>query len=178
MIVQGKSKIDHGKEELSREFTRDFTLPNNVDQYTIKAQLDEGTRLLSLIGRVKETSSSSSTNNNTTTTTTTLSSSSGSEWATNQNSTKIGTVRESRGSNTSDYEVYLGQELKDGNVSIEISGYNTLVIRVSKSDWDKYGDFGIELKRQIKLPSGANPQNIEHGVDSRTATLFVKVPIK
>lgn len=181
MIVQGKSRVDHGKEELSREFTRDFTLPANVDQFSIKAQLDEATRLLTLFGRVKQAvaagGSSSSSNGDYLSTMNSLSLKSAStEWVTS--STKIGSVNETHGSRSIDYEVYLGQDLKDGSVGIEISGYNNLVIRVSKSDWDKYGDFSFELKRQIKLPPGTNAQNIEHGIDPRTACLFVKVPLK
>lgn len=182
LIVQGKSRVDRGKEELSREFTRDFTLPSNVDQYSIKAQLDEATRLLTLIGRVKQAVSNGAASNSggdylSTMNSLSLSSSSGSsDWVTQ--STKIGSVHEARGHRTIDYEVYLGQELKDGSVNIEISGYNTLAIRVSKSDWDKYGDFAFELKRQIKLPPGTDSHNIEHGIDPRTACLFVKVPIK
>lgn len=156
-------------------------MPNNVDQYSIKAQLDEATRLLSLIGHVKQAvggaASSSSSNGDYLSTTNSLSLSAHSEsWVTQ--STKIGTVHEARGPRSIDYEVYLGQELKDASVGIEISAYNTLVIRVSKSDWDKYGDFAYELKRQIKLPPGTNPQNIEQGIDPRTACLFVKVPLK
>lgn len=178
--MQGKSRVDRGKEELSREFTRDFTLPNNVDQYSIKAQLDEATRLLSLIGHVKQAvgaSSSSSSNGDYLSTTNSVSMSAHSEsWLTS--STKIGSVHEARSARSIDYEIYLGQELKDASVNIEIAAYNTLVIRVSKSDWDKYGDFGFELKRQIKLPPGSNSQNIEHGIDPRTACLFVKVPLK
>ena len=60
LIVQGKSKQGKDPDELSREFTRDFTLPNNVDQYSIRAQLDEATRQLSLIGMVKSAASSES----------------------------------------------------------------------------------------------------------------------
>ena len=45
---------DEDSEELSREFTRDFTLPGNVDQYSIKAQLEETTRQLTLIGQLTE----------------------------------------------------------------------------------------------------------------------------
>lgn len=170
LIVQGKSKHESGKEELSREFTRDFTLPNNVDQYTIKAQLDEHTRQLTLIGKVKEAVTQ-------TTTSTTVSSSSASSFS-DWGSAKLGTVRESRNARTQDYEIYLGNDLKDGQVSIEISGYNALVIRVTKNDWDRNGDFSLELKRTIKLPFGVNPQNIEHGIDSRAGSLFVKVPLK
>ena len=151
---------------MSREFTRDFSLPANVDQYSIKAQLDEATRLLTLIGRVGEVE-----NTEKETVSSTLSSAFSS-------SAKTGSIRENRTANTIDYEIYLGNELKDGHVNIEISGYNNLVIRVIKSDWDKNGDFSLELKRQIKLPVGANPQNIEHGIDSRTSTLFLKVPLK
>lgn len=181
LIVQGKSRVDRGKEELSREFTRDFTLPHNVDQYSIKAQLDEATRLLTLSGQVKQSGSNGGSGGDYLATTSGLTSSSysSSDWI-NQ-STKVGSVHETRGSsssNTIDYEVYLGPELREAHINIDITGYNTLSIRASKSDWDKHGDFGYELKRQIKLPPGANPQNIEHGVDSKRACLFVKVPLR
>lgn len=55
MIVQGKAKADD--EEICREFTRDFALPKNVDQYSIKAQLEETTRVLTLVGQVEDSAS-------------------------------------------------------------------------------------------------------------------------
>ena len=165
LIVKGKSESkDPAKEEFSREFTRDFTLPSNVDPYSIKAQLDEATRQLSLIGQLtyepKSTASSITS-------------------STVDRNAKIGSIREIQSGNRSiDYEIYLGNEFKDGKSTIELSGYNALTIRVVKSDWDKYGDVNLELKRQIKLPPNANAQNIEQGIDSYLAILIVKVPLK
>jgi hypothetical protein len=163
LIVQGKSKIDRRSEELDRQFSRDFTLPDNVDQMSIKAQLDEATRMLSLIGKVKldndrQTSSSTS--------------------ASFGSSAKIGQIRENKSSTSVEYELFVGDELKDGKASVDISGYSSLNVRVAKNNWDTFGDYSLELKRQIKLPSNANTQNIEHGLDSRSATLRIKVPLR
>jgi HSP20 family molecular chaperone IbpA len=166
LIVQGKSKIDRRSEELDRQFNRNFTLPDNVDQMSIKAQLDEATRMLSLIGKVKldndanrqQTSSSSS-------------SSFGS-------SAKCGQIKENKSNSSVEYELYVGDELKDGKASVDVSGYSSLNVRVAKNSWDTFGDYSLELKRQIKLPSNANTQNIEHGLDSRSATLRIKVPLR
>jgi hypothetical protein len=132
-----------------------------VDPLSIKAQLDEATRQLSLIGQVngqqQQLAQSSQIDKN----------------------AKIGSIREvTSDPKAIDYEVFLGNEFKDGKSTIELNGYNTLTIRVTKSDWDKYGDVSLELKRQIKLPANANAQNIEHGIDSFSAILIVKVPLK
>lgn len=172
LIVQGKSQVGHDAEEFSREFTRDFTLPINVDQYSIKAQLDEATRLLTLIGQVlPEVEKANST----------ASSSFHAEHSSSSfvsSGAKLGSIKENHSARSFEYEIFLGNELKDGQTTIEITGYNTLIVRVVKNDWDKNGDFGLELKRQIKLPAGANPQNIEHGIDTRSASLLIKVPVK
>jgi HSP20 family molecular chaperone IbpA len=281
LVVQGKSKANPDTDEVSREFTRDFTLPNNVDQYSIRAQLEETTRQLTLIGQLNEDTikslakttanelkgaslnetsanlaaamSATSISNNssssaytsstlasstlaaaaaTTTTTSTQASSlatssantassssysamqassnlasstysatktqssataasstiasnnseisaiTSNEKRSNFNSnSKLGSVFESRQTNSIEYEIYLGNELKDGKVNLELVGYNTLIVRVIKSDWDKSGDFSIELKRQIKLPYNSNPQNAEHGI-LPSGTLLIKVPFK
>ena len=175
MIVQGKSKPTQDSEELSREFTRDFTLPKNVDQYSIKAQLEESTRLLTLIGQIIDFSADSEKDN------ASVYSTSSSESATSTNTLskqKLGSVKENKSSSGSEYEIYLGNELKEGQVSLEIVGYNTLIVRVVKSDWDKFGDFSFELKRQIKLANNADPQHTEHGIDVRNGVLIIKVPFK
>lgn len=171
LIVQGKSQTGHDAEEMSREFTRDFTLPTNVDQFSIKAQLDEATRQLTLIGQIVQEAEKQSA--------TIVNSSSSSEFNSSfRASAKLGSMKENHSAKSFDYEIYLGNELKDGQTTIEITGYNTLIVRVVKNDWDTNGDFSFELKRQIKLPAGANPQNIEHGIDSRSASLLIKVPVK
>nr|ADR79326.1 Hsp30 [Brachionus ibericus] len=170
LIVTGKSKLAQTAEEFSREFKRDFTLPANVDQYSIAAQLDEERQQLMLIGKVvhEPENVQKQTYNSTTS----------AEYASSSFSAKIGSIKENNTGKSFDYEIFLGNDLKDGQTTIEITGYNVLVVRVIKNDWDRNGDFSYELKRQIKLPAGANPQNIEHGIDKRTATLLVKVPAK
>lgn len=166
LIVNGKSKISQNIEEVSREFKRDFTLPSNVDQYSIAAQLDEETRQLLLIGKIVVEQEKQA-----------FSSTTSSEFA-SSSFAKIGSLKENNNSKFYEYEIFLGNDLKEGQTNIEVTGYNTLLVRVIKNDWDRNGDFSYELKRQIKLPSGANPQNFEHGIDKRTATLLVKVPVR
>ncbi len=165
LIVKGKSESKvPAKEEFTREFTRDFTLPLNVDPYSIKAQLDEATRQLSLIGQVNEQAK--------------LTQSMANASLVDKNA-KVGSIREVQADpKVIDYEVFLGNEFKDGKSTIELNGYNTLTIRIVKNDRDAYGDVNLELKRQIKLPANANAQNIEHGIDSFSAILIVKVPLK
>ena len=178
MIVQGKSKNDQDEDEVSKEFTRDFTLPTNVDQYSIKAQLEETTRQLTLIGQIIDyTSLEKDEKDNVSVYSS--SSSSGTETVSSiSNNNKFGSIKEIKTSTGIDYEIYLGNELKDGQVTLEIIGYSTLIIRVIKSDWDKFGDFSLELKRQIKLPINVDPQHTEHGVDVKNGNLIIKVPFK
>lgn len=165
MIVQGQNKLGAQSEEFSREFTRNFTIPSDVDQLTIRAQLDESTRLLTLIGQLKKQEEKKESN--------------GTYSAYDDDMPrKIGSVIETRNGNGITYEVYLGEELKDGEAFVELSGQNSLLIRVIKNDWDKHGDFGFELKRQIKLPNEAVVQEINHGLNKRNSTLVVKVPLK
>ena len=57
-------------------------------------------------------------------------------------------------------------------------GFNTLVVKVVSSDWDTSGDYNLELKRQIKLPAGADSQHTQHGLDPVSALLLIKVPFK
>lgn len=91
---------------------------------------------------------------------------------------KLGSIQETRTSEYIDYEIFLGEELKNGQVSLEMSGYNTLIVKVNSSDWDTSGDYNLELKRQIKLPIGADSQHTQHGVDPLSALLLIKVPFK
>ncbi len=151
-------------EELSREFKRDFTLPTNVDPYTIKAQLDEATRVLSLIGKLAPAKQSTSE----------LSSTSSAL----NGVQKVGSIKENRAQNYVEYEIFLGSELKDGQPTIELTGYNNLVIKVVSKGWDTFGEFDVQLTRQIKLPSGADAHQISHGLDSRRHLLLVKLPLK
>ena len=159
-LSKDKDKV----EELTREFKRDFTLPANVDPYSIKAQLDEATRLLTLIGQltptkaVKESAELSNING-----------------LSNQ---KVGTIRENRTQSFIEYEIFLGDSLKDGQPSIELSGYNNLVVKVNSKGWDTFGDYDFQLTRQIKMPPGADAHQISHGIDLRKSSLLVKVPIK
>lgn len=170
LVVKGKSESKKGgKEEFSREFTRDFTLPTNVDPNSIKAQLDDVTRQLSLICAIKNDyeSGNSLTESN--------------SYGSSSAATKpIGSIKETAGSRSIDYEIFLGSDLKDGRSSIELTSYNTLTVKVSKSTSDSHGDSNLELKRQIKLPSNANAQNIEHHIKSSHphGYLVVKVPLK
>jgi hypothetical protein len=91
---------------------------------------------------------------------------------------KLGSIKETRTSEYIDYEIYLGEELKNGTVTLEMAGYNTLVVKVNSSDWDTSGDYNLELKRQIKLPIGSDSQHTQHGVDPSSALLLIKVPFK
>lgn len=212
LIVQGKSKVDD--DEICREFTRDFCLPKNVDQYSIKAQLEETTRVLTLIGQVEPGSSrttstatslagsvptsalsshanmrslmedsiiSEHSNANTINAASTSSVDGISYGATqvkNPPNHKLGSIKESRSTECIDYEIYLGDELKNGQVNLEMVGFNTLVVKVVSSDWDTSGDYNLELKRQIKLPAGADSQHTQHGLDPVSALLLIKVPFK
>lgn len=165
LIVQGKSKVnDEGGDELKREFKRDFTLPVNVDPYSIKAQLDEATRVLSLIGQLiqfKQTTKST-------------------ESTAHDSSVnlKVGSIKENRASDHIEYEIYLGNELQNGQPNIELNGYNNLVVRVNSKSWDTFGDYDFQLTRQIKLPSNADAHQISHGIDTRRSLLLIKLPLK
>ena len=142
-------------------------MPNNVDQFSIKAQLDEATRQLQLIGHLVKPEAPTA---NVTEKKTTESS-----W---QVDVKPGTTKETRvGNSLVEYEIYLGKELTAGKVSLEVSSYNNLVVKVVRNEVDKFGDISMELKRHLKLPYGADSHNIEHGVDTESSTLFVKIPI-
>ena len=170
MIVQGKSKHSGDADELSREFKRDFTLPSNVDQFSIKAQLDEATRQLQLIGQVAKPEETGVEAKLAQVRLDTRTATSGA---------KLGTTKETRIGNTFvEYEIYIGHELAEGKVSLEVSGYSNLLVKVALNEVDSFGDASLELKRNLKLPYGADSHNIEHGIDRNTATLFIKVPIQ
>ena len=169
LIVQGKSKQLDDKDEFSREFKRDFTLPNNVDQFSIKAQLDEATRLLQLIGHIIKPEAAANGP------ATEKKSAYESSW---QPNVKPGTTKETRvGNSLVEYEIYVGKELAEGKVSLEVSGYSNLTVKVVRNEVDKFGDISFELRRQLKLPYNADSHNIEHGIDTESSTLFVKIPI-
>lgn len=221
LIVQGKAKSD--EDDICREFTRDFSLPKNVDQYSIKAQLEETTRVLTLIGAVEDSASRKTTaanslagsaasshsnirslmdesitsnkdNNNDLLATASNHTLNGTDTQSthsignlsmtinqnhsNNSPSKLGSIKETRTSEYIDYEVYLGTELKDGQVNLEMVGLNTLVIKVNSSDWDSSGDYNLELKRQIKLPHGVDSQHTQHGIDPKSQLLLIKVPFK
>jgi len=188
LIVQGKAKADD--EEICREFTRDFCLPKNVDQYSIKAQLEETTRVLTLVGQVEDsasrrTSASNSVCNSAVSSHANIRSLMDDSTVSEQSiastvapTFKIGSIKETKTSECIDYEIYLGDELKEGQVQLEMAGLTTLVIKVSSNDWDSNGDSSLILKRQIKLPHGVDSQHTQHGIDSSSANLLVKVPLK
>lgn len=202
LIVHGKSEPD--EDDIGREFTRDFTLPKNVDQYSIKAQLEETTRILTLVGQVEDNASRRGTAANSlagsavtsqtnirsmmndsivseaasdlstaysTCSTATINGSTG-------ELTRIGSIKETKLPEHIDYEIYLGEELKDGQVNLEMVGTSTLVVRVTSSDWDRSGDYNLELKRQIKTHANADLQHTQHGVDAASKILLIKVPFK
>jgi HSP20 family molecular chaperone IbpA len=156
LIVEGKSKSG-GR---SGEFKREFTLPHNVDHKTLKATLEE--QMLTLVAKLKSGNEASSVSTNT---------SSGPK-------PKVGQIKENKTDSAVLYELYLGDEFKEGEVVLELTSHNNLNIKVSKNGWDAFGDFGVELKRQMKLPSNASAKDIEQSFDSRNATLRIKVPLK
>ncbi len=166
MIVQGKSQ-QKGPEEVSHEFTRDFTLPLDVDPFSIKAQLDDATKLLTLVGIVKTKENEYEKASSTRTSTQTSSSLS--------NDLKLGATKENQNKAFVEYEIFLGNDLRDGQIKLEITSY-LMNVNVSKKNWDKFGDYYLELKRQIKLPANCDFSNIEYGVDMRTQCLLIKVP--
>ena len=183
MFVKGNSKqAEDSSEEINREFKREFKLPKEVDENTIKAELDEKTRLLRLVGQVTE-----QIQRNTASIQQASYSSMSSDkfnadvesYNTFHSATElsIGNVKEVKSTNLLEYEVYLGNELKDAQVIFEVPNKNTLNIRCTKNGSDANGSLNLELKREIKLPFGARLNNIDHGIDSRTKTLIIKVPL-
>lgn len=185
--VQGKSKIkEDNDDELSREFKREFKLPKEVDEKSIKAELDEKTRQLKLVGQVHHQEQATSSRVNAATQQQSFTSMSSDKFNAESyqsfnsqaSSLSIGNVKEVKSTNLLEYEIYLGNELKDGEVIFEVPNKTTLNIRIVKVGSDANGDFNLELKREIRLPFGAKLNNIDHGVDSRTKTLIIKVPLE
>ena len=128
--------------------------------------MDEATRLLQLIGHIIKPEAVTAAADE---------KKLASSWQTN---VKPGTTKETRiGNSLVEYEIYIGKELAEGKVSLEVSGYSNLIVKVVRSEVDKFGDINLELKRHLKLPYGADSHNIEHGIDSESGTLFVKIPI-
>lgn len=190
LTVQGKSKTREGDDdELCREFKREFKLPKEVDEKTVKAELDEKTRQLKLVGQVQRQIEQQETSSrvNAATQQQSFTSMSSDKFAAEScqsfnshasSCVSIGNVKEAKSTNLLEYEIYLGNELKDGEVVFEVPNKTTLNIRIIKIGSDANGDFNLELKREIRLPSGCKLNNIDHGVDSRTKTLIIKVPLE
>lgn len=162
LFVQGQSVISANSDELSRDFSREFKLPNDVEPNTIKAHLDEKTRGLKLTGSViretKQNADSSS--------------------ALDEKTTVIGSIKEKRSANSIEFDIYLGDQLKDGQIIFEVPNFVTLNVRVIKTETDSFGTYNLELKREIKLPNGAKLNNINHNIDSTTCNLHIQVPFK
>jgi hypothetical protein len=142
-------------------------LPYDVDPFSIKAQLDEATRLLALVGIVKSNETTQDKAY-----TTRLAS-----YPQLSSDTKLGTTKENLNKAFVEYEIFLGNDLRDGQIKLEITS-NLMNVNVSKKNWDKHGDFYLDLKRQIKLHENSDLSNIEYGVDMRTSCLLIKVPIR
>jgi hypothetical protein len=90
----------------------------------------------------------------------------------------IGTIKDiTRTNNATHYEllVYLGDDLKDGQIKLDVSAY-LLNLQVNKKIWDKYGDTNLEIKRQIKIPTNLQVQLAEHELDAKIASLIIRIP--
>lgn len=184
LYVSGLSKhTDGDSDELSKNFKREFKLPKECDETSIKAELDEKTRQLKLVGSVvrneRINSDASYTQQRSYTSMSSDKLAQESYHSINSSSTalSIGNVKEIKSTNLLEYEIYLGNELKDGQVIFEVPNKTTLSIKITKIGSDANGDFNLEFKREIKLPPGAKLNNIDHGIDSRTKTLIIKVPL-
>ena len=162
LFVHGQNVISaNTSDELSREFSREFCLPNDVEPSSIKAHLDEKTRELKLTGLVIKESKQN-----------------GYAAYASESSTLIGSLKEKKNVSSIDFEIYLGEQLKDGQIIFEVPNLVTLNVRVIKTETDNFGSINLELKREIKLPHGAKLNNINHNIDSSTATLHIQVPLK
>lgn len=179
LLVLGKSKTNESGDELSRDFKREFKLPADCDENSIKAELEEKSRLLKLVGQVIKVEKQSAEYQQSAFGSNSSEKFQSSSYQSRQSEStpNIGDVKEVKSTNTLEYQIYLGNELKDGQVIFEVPNKNTLNIRVTKSNEDSNGDRNLELKREIRLPSGARLNNIDHGVDSRTKNLIIKVPL-
>jgi hypothetical protein len=169
LFVQAQTTEGAGGDELHRELKKEFNLPKDVDPNSIKAHLDEKNRELRLTGIV--TSNFAQTNRYSEAT-----DSFSEHYSVNKQ--KIGSIRETKGSNSIDFEVYLGDQLKDGQIIFEVPNLVTLNVRVIKTETDEQGSFVLELKRELKLPMGAKLNNINHGIDNSTNYLLIQVPLK
>ena len=74
------------------------------------------------------------------------------------------------------FEIYLGEQLNDGQIIFEVPNLVTLNVRCIKTEQDGFGSFNLELKREIKLPNGAKLNNISHSIDN--GVLFIQVPFQ
>ena len=183
-MVNGKSKVsESSNDELCKTFKREFKLPTEVEEKSIKAELDEKTRQLKLVGHVLHQDQLTAATEQLSIQQKSYTSISSHKFASEQSfgsngsELSIGTVRQSRSTNLLDYEIYLGNELKDGQVTFEVPNKTTLVMRISKNCSDANANFNLEMRREIRLPPGAKLNCIDHGVDSRTKTLVIKVPL-
>lgn len=185
LMVSGKSKVSQGdNDELNKTFKREFKLPKEVEEKSVKAELDEKTRQLKLVGHVisqDQLSSAAEQLSIQQKSYTSMSSdrfaSENSFGASSSTEQSIGQLRASASTNLLEFEIYLGNELKNGQVLFEVPNKTTLSIRIIKTGSDTNGNFDLELKREIKLPPGAKLNCIDHGVDGRTKTLIIKVPL-
>jgi len=180
LFVKGNSKqAEDLSEEINREFKREFKLPKDVDENTIKAELDENTRLLRLVGQVTERHQTDTSSIQQASYSSMSSGKFNADYESYNGASElsIGNVKEIKSTNLLEYEVYLGNELKDAQVIFEVPNKTTLNIKCTKNGSDANGSLNLELRREIKLPNGARLNNIDHGVDSRTKTLLIKVPL-
>jgi len=163
LIVQGRSKINTPEaKDFSREFTRDFTLPQDVDPFSIKAQLDEKTRDLTLTSQLVDMPIVQKLINS-------------------RLDSSCGMISKKNIATGFEYELFVGPELRDGEVSLEITknkDATLLSISISKTTTDNYGDSKLEMKRTIKVDNDVDIKNIEKEMNSKTATLQVKIPQK
>jgi HSP20 family molecular chaperone IbpA len=170
LFVQGHQQQTHSPDLLSKEFKREFKLPHDVDSNSIKAHLNEQTRELKLTGKIlKESDKLNPHSNNGNV-------SSGSSSSNGLVLNKIGEIKEKLSSNSIDFEIYLGEQLNDGQIIFEVPNLVTLNVRCIKTEQDGFGSFNLELKREIKLPNGAKLNNISHSIDN--GILFIQVPFK
>ena len=154
---------------MHRELKKEFNLPKDVEPNSIKAHLDEKSRELKLTGIVTSSFSKTSEYSN--------SSEAYSEHYSVKKA-KIGSIKETKGANSIDFEVHLGEQLKDGQIIFEVPNLVTLNVRVIKTETDENGSFVLELKREIKLPVSAKLNNINHGIDNSTNNLLIQVPLR
>ena len=88
----------------------------------------------------------------------------------------IGSIKQTNREDRIDFEIFLGDELSDGEVFVEIINSATILARIVKKKLDDFGSCEHELKREIKLPKGLNLNEINHGIDSSLRALFIQIP--